>query len=207
VNKTVRRTATLVGLGLVMAACGGSDNTDTPTTSTASTPTTAVTTTTSTTTTTAPEAGDPASEETMLLTSSAFEHEGAIPTVYSCDGADISPPLALQGIPPGAGALALVMEDPDAPVGVWDHWVEYDFPVLEVIEEDVSSLGTEGLNSWGRTGYGGPCPPGGTHRYFFTVYALDATVGLTPGATKDEVLAAISDHVLAEATLMGTYSR
>ncbi|MGI9649345.1 MAG: YbhB/YbcL family Raf kinase inhibitor-like protein [Acidimicrobiia bacterium] len=212
----MRRLAVLLGFVLVTTACGGGDEADDPTTSTAPTATTEATSTTSTaptstteatsaTTTTEPAPPEP--EEAMQLSSPVFDHEGAIPARYSCDGEDISPPLTLKAIPPGAGAMVLIMDDPDAPVGVWDHWVEYDIPVLEVIAEDAVTLGTKGLNSWGRDGYGGPCPPGGTHRYIFTVYILEAAVGLEPGATKGEVLAAIADHVLAEATLMGTYSR
>lgn len=143
----------------------------------------------------------------MRLTSSAFPHEGEIPDHFTCDGADVSPALTLQNVPDSTVTLALVMDDPDAPAGVWDHWVAYDIPVIAEIPEGVTAMGTPGENSWGRTGYGGPCPPGGTHRYFFTVYALDTDLGLDAGATKVEVLDAISGHVLAEATLMGRYGR
>jgi len=113
----------------------------------------------------------------------------------------------VEDVPAGTTALALVMDDPDAPGGVWDHWIAYDIPVTQQIPEDVASLGMAGRNSWGRTGYGGPCPPGGTHRYVFTLYALDAQLGLEPGANKAALLAAISGHVLAETVLMGRYSR
>ena len=99
------------------------------------------------------------------------------------------------------------MDDPDAPGGVWDHWIAYDIPTGTEIPEAVASLGTAGTNSWGRTGYSGPCPPSGTHRYFFAVYALDTNLGLGSGADKAQVLDALSGHVLAEATLMGRYSR
>ena len=143
----------------------------------------------------------------MELTSSAFDHEGSIPVTYTCDGADISPPLSIGGLPASAVTLALVMDDPDAPAGTWDHWVAFDVPVQDEIAEDVGVLGTAGSNSWGRTGYGGPCPPSGTHRYFFTVYALDAELGLASGAPKSEVLAAIEGHELGRAVLMGTYAR
>lgn len=146
-------------------------------------------------------------EAVMKLTSQAFSHETPIPTRYTCDGADVSPPLQLSEVPTDTVSLALVMDDPDAPVGVWDHWVEYDIEPREAIAEAVTELGTAGRNSWDRTGYGGPCPPGGTHRYFFTVYALDTELGLEAGADKAAVLAAIDGHVLDQATLMGTYSR
>ncbi len=143
----------------------------------------------------------------MQLKSMAFEHEGPIPQHYTCDGSDVSPPLSLSDVPAEAVSLALVMDDPDAPRGTWDHWVAFDIPVVTDIAEDVGSLGIGGKNSWGRIGYGGPCPPAGTHRYFFTVYALDAELGLAEGATKAEVLEAMEGHVLAKAALMGRYSR
>lgn len=143
----------------------------------------------------------------MQLTSSAFEHEGFIPERYTCDGADVSPPLALGDVPPAAVALVLVVQDPDAPAGVWDHWLAYDIPVVTSIPEAVASLGTPGRTTSGGTGYEGPCPPSGTHRYLFTVYALDTRLGLEPGAGKAEVMDALSGHVLAEATLMGRYTR
>lgn len=143
----------------------------------------------------------------MHLTSAVIDHEGTIPSRYTCDGRDISPPLALSDVPAETAVLALVMDDPDAPGGTWDHWVVFDIPVVADIPEDVGSLGIGGVNSWGRIGYGGPCPPGGTHRYFFSLYALDAELGLAEGATKSEVLEAMAGHVLAEAMLMGRYTR
>lgn len=143
----------------------------------------------------------------MKLTSTAFEHEGVIPERYTCDGSDVSPPLTVEEVPDGAVTLVLIMDDPDAPAGVWDHWIAYDIPRGTPIPEAVESLGTPGRNSWGRTDYGGPCPPSGTHRYFFSVFALETSLGLAAGADKSEVLDAISGHVLAKATLMGHYSR
>jgi Raf kinase inhibitor-like YbhB/YbcL family protein len=147
-------------------------------------------------------------EETgMELTSPAFAPEAAIPDRYTCEGSDVSPPLQFTNVPTDTVSLTLVMDDPDAPVGVWDHWVEFDIPPRESIPEAAADLGTPGTNSWDRTGYGGPCPPSGTHRYFFTVYALDSELGLPAGATKAEVLDALEGHILAQATLMGLYSR
>ncbi len=151
---------------------------------------------------------DPNEGSGMRLTSDAFRNATRIPTRYTCDGDGVSPPLAMADLPAGAVALALVVDDPDAPRGTWDHWVAYDIPLLDAIPEAVADLGTPGANSWGGPGYGAPCPPGGgSHRYFFTVYALDARLGLDPGATKATVLGAMQGHVLDEATLVGIYSR
>jgi hypothetical protein len=146
-------------------------------------------------------------EGKMRLTSSAFDPGEAIPRRFTCDGPDVSPPLALADIPGGTTSLVLIMDDPDAPGGTWDHWVAYDIPVTTDLAADSGSIGTAGRNSWGRTGYGGPCPPRGTHRYVFTAYALDARLGLGPGAAKARVLEALKGHVLAEARLMGRYER
>lgn len=167
----------------ILAACSGSSATTTP-----------VATTTTT-------------RGAMQLTSPAFTHEGMIPERFTCDGADVSPELVIEGVPVGTVSLVLVVEDPDAPGGTWDHWVVFDIRVTESIAEDVGATGTRGLNSWQRTGYGGPCPPSGTHRYFFTMLALDTELGLAEGATKAEVLAAAESHVLGEAVLMGAYAR
>ena len=143
----------------------------------------------------------------MRITSTAFEHEGDIPAQFTCDGLDVSPELTIQDVPAETVSLVMVMDDPDAPRGTWDHWIAYDIPPLEMIPEGVDGLGVSGKNSWGRAGYGGPCPPSGTHRYFFVVYALDTELGLEPGADKATVLEALEGHVIAEATLMGRYSR
>ena len=204
---------------LLLAGCGGGDAEEATSTSAAAAAAVAGTTTMAaaeTTTTAAAETTTTAAAETtntgatgdvMELTSDAFGHETTIPTKYSCDGDDVSPALTISGIPDGATTLALVLDDPDAPNGTWDHWVAYNISVVDEIVEDVGSLGTAGTNSWGTTGYGGPCPPSGSHRYFFTVYALDAELELDEGADKATLLAAIEGHVLAEATLMGTYAR
>lgn len=143
----------------------------------------------------------------MRITSPAFEDEGDIPSRFTCDGDDISPPLRIEDLPADAVSLVLVMDDPDAPVGTWDHWLAYDIEPLSEIPEAAESLGTAGTNSWGNIGYGGPCPPSGTHRFFFQLFALDRELGWEPGADKTSVLEAIHDHVLAEASLLGFYSR
>ena len=143
----------------------------------------------------------------MRISSPAFEDEGNIPQRYTCDGENLSPALVLEDVPPETVSLVLVMDDPDAPMGTWDHWVAYDIEPLTQIPEAVETLGTAGSNSWGDQGYGGPCPPGGTHRYFFAAYALDRRLGWESGADKTSVLEAIHDHILAEDSLLGFYSR
>jgi len=144
---------------------------------------------------------------TMELSSPAFDQGARIPAPFTCDADDVSPELKIDGIPPATATLVLIMDDPDAPMGTWDHWVAYDIEPAMTIPQNVGALGTDGLNSWKRTGYGGPCPPSGTHRYIFQVLALDVTLGLAEGANKEAVLAATEGHVLAGATLMGTYAR
>jgi Raf kinase inhibitor-like YbhB/YbcL family protein len=146
-------------------------------------------------------------ETTMRLTSPAFEDEGDIPARYTCDGEGVSPALAIEELPPETVSLVLTVEDPDAPAGTWDHWVAYDIEPRTDIPEAVEALGVPGDNSWGRSGYGPPCPPSGIHRYVFTVYALDATLDWDPGADKESVVGAIHDHVIEEATLLGFYER
>jgi hypothetical protein len=143
----------------------------------------------------------------MRLSSPAFGNGEAIPSRFTCDGADVSPALEIADLPEGTACLALIVDDPDAPVGTWDHWVAYDIPVATAIPEGVKALGTAGRNSWRKTGYGGPCPPFGEHRYFFRVYALDRPLGLHPGASKKQVLEAMRGRVLAEASLLGRYTR
>ena len=144
----------------------------------------------------------------MHLASTAFTHQARIPTRYTCEGEDVSPPLTINGIPDGTAALVLIVDDPDAPRETWDHWVAYDIPPDRAIPEGVDRLGTGGRNSWGRTGYGGPCPPpGGSHRYIFQVFAIDTMLGLPEGVDKSAVLNAIQGHILDEAELIGRYSR
>jgi len=150
----------------------------------------------------------------ITLKSTAFENGGMIPSRYTCDGQDISPPLQWSGIPPGTASIALISDDPDAPVGTWVHWVIFNVPPEkgrlpeELPPENVFSDGTtQGRNDFRRIGYGGPCPPGGTHRYFFKIYALDTRLGLKPGATKSDLLRAMKGHILDTGELMGRYSR
>ncbi|MGD9609127.1 MAG: YbhB/YbcL family Raf kinase inhibitor-like protein [Desulfovibrionaceae bacterium] len=150
----------------------------------------------------------------MTLTSAAFAHEGDIPSRHTCDGDDLSPPLAFGGVPGGAKSLVLLCDDPDAPGGVWDHWVLFNLspgtpglPEGLPVQASYPDGSMTGKNSWGRLGYGGPCPPRGAHRYYFSLYALDALLDLPAGASKKDVLVAAKGHILASATLMGRFSR
>jgi len=150
----------------------------------------------------------------IKLVSSAFQEGGMIPADYTCDGRDISPPLSWSGVPEKAVTLALICDDPDAPLGTWVHWVLYNLPasVRELPagvppDERLANGAVQGRNDFRRLGYGGPCPPGGTHRYYFKLYALDKALDLKPGATKKELLKAMEGHVLAEGQLMGRYKR
>jgi Raf kinase inhibitor-like YbhB/YbcL family protein len=154
----------------------------------------------------------------LTLTSDAFAHGQSIPAKYTCVGRNISPALSWGEPPAGTQSFALIMEDPDAPGGTWVHWVLYNIPAstrslpenLPVTGKNVpegQGLPFTGKNSWGDIGYGGPCPPSGTHRYFFKLYALDETVGLLPGANMGELLKAMQGHTLGEGELMGTVSK
>jgi hypothetical protein len=155
----------------------------------------------------APEAPMKAQKtSTLELTSSAFRDGQPIPAIHTCDGDDLSPPLAWRGAPQGTVSWALVMDDPDAPKGTWDHWVLWNLQGTSLRAGDDGG-GVAGANSWGRTGYGGPCPPSGTHRYVFRLLALDKLLDLEPGGRKDALLAATQGHVLAEARLVGSYTR
>jgi len=150
----------------------------------------------------------------LEVRSSAFSEGGSIPSQYTCDGKDVSPPLSWSGIPAAAKSLALICDDPDAPAGVWVHWVLYDLPpststLPEAVpaRAEVAGVGRQGKNDFRKVGYGGPCPPSGTHRYVFTLYALDSKLDLAAGATKQDLLAAMRGHVVAESKLTGKYSR
>ena len=144
----------------------------------------------------------------MKLTSPAFEHNGAIPSEYTCDGSDTSPELNIADIPKNTKSLVLINDDPDAPVGTWDHWIVFNMPTSTTkINKGQEPSGTGGKNSWGRTGYGGPCPPSGTHRYFFKLYALDTELDLGEGADKKSIEAAMEGHIIEKTELLGTYQK
>ncbi len=148
------------------------------------------------------------------LKSTAFTAGSAIPALHTCQGKDISPPLAWSGAPNGAKSFALICDDPDAPIVTWVHWVYYNIPgtVTSLPEaftkqERPASGGIQGKSSFGDFGYGGPCPPWGTHRYYFRLYALDTALNLETGVKKKELLKAMEGHVLGTAELMGTYKK
>jgi Raf kinase inhibitor-like YbhB/YbcL family protein len=151
----------------------------------------------------------------MQLTSTAFTEGAPIPVKHTCDAADVSPALNWSGVPAEARSLALIADDPDAPVGTWVHWVLYGLPAsANGLAEDtpksqyIPGGARQGLNDFRKLGYGGPCPPpGNAHRYLFKLYALDTVLELKPGATRKEVERAMEKHILAQAQLMGTYKR
>ncbi|HKK05825.1 MAG TPA: YbhB/YbcL family Raf kinase inhibitor-like protein [Gammaproteobacteria bacterium] len=154
----------------------------------------------------------------LTLRSDAFEHQQAIPTRYSCDGENISPPLAWTGVPPDARSLVLIVDDPDAPDPAaprmtWVHWVLYNLPpdathLPEAVTPTELPNGTrEGKNNWGRTGYGGPCPPVGRHRYFHKLYALDTVLPDLASPDKHTLEQAMKDHILAHTELVGNFQR
>jgi Raf kinase inhibitor-like YbhB/YbcL family protein len=142
----------------------------------------------------------------LVIRSSAFENNTLIPSKYTCDGEGVNPPLTIEGIPEKTNSLALIVEDPDAPAGLWIHWVVWNIQPTDTIKEN-SVPGAEGLNTAKKHGYHPPCPPSGTHRYIFKVFALDKTLNLGSFAEKDDVEIAIQGHVLAEGELIGLYRR
>jgi len=151
---------------------------------------------------------------TLSIASSAFKNGSPIPAVYTCKGDDTSPALAWNDPPSNTKSFALIMDDPDAPGGTWIHWVIYNIPAsargLQADAPTKAQLADgslNGLNSWGKLGYGGPCPPSGTHRYFFKLYALDTMLDLPSGANKQKLLSAMQNHILAQDELMGTVSK
>jgi len=145
-------------------------------------------------------------EGAMKLKSPSFEHNGFIPKRFTCQGEDINPELVIEGIPRDTKSLALIVDDPDAPMGTWVHWVVYDIPVIDRIKEN-SIPGKQGINDFRKMNYGGPCPPSGTHRYFFKIYALDTVLNLKEGKTKEQLEDAMQGHILDKAELVGLYKR
>ncbi len=145
----------------------------------------------------------------LTITSPAFNNNEQIPKKYTCDGKDVSPPLSLGNIPPEAKSIALVVDDPDAPAGVWVHWVVWNIGTAtrEIVEGTVPTGAMQGRNDFGKSSYGGPCPPSGTHRYFFKVYALNTTLNLPANSSKSDVEKAMKGHVVSEGHLVGLYKR
>jgi len=148
------------------------------------------------------------------VTSTAFQAGERIPVKYTCDGDDVSPPLSWSSIPAGTKSLALICDDPDAPMGTWVHWVIYNLPATATgLPENVpphpilKDGARQGMSDFKRIGYGGPCPPSGTHRYSFRVYAIDSKLELEPGVAKADILKGMEGHLLAEGSLMGRYGR
>jgi len=145
---------------------------------------------------------------TMKITSSAF-HEGAnIPSKFTCDGSDTSPPLQIAGVPSAAKSLVLIVDDPDAPGGLFTHWLVWNIPPQTgSIAEGSAPQGVQGANDFGKSGYRGPCPPPGTHRYSFKIFALDRELELRSGAKRSQVDAAMKGHVIAQGELVGRYAK
>jgi len=150
----------------------------------------------------------------MEIDSTAFKHGGIIPLKYTCDGVNVSPPLSWSHFPKDTKSFALICDDPDAPMGTWVHWVIYDIPVvITQLPENVAPQrepvqgGKQGTNDFRKIGYGGPCPPGGEHRYYFKLYAMDGMTNLKSGVTTEQLLRTMKGHILAEAQLIGKYRR
>lgn len=145
----------------------------------------------------------------MRIVSPAFAQDAAIPVEFTCDGKNVHPPLVVTGVPENAKTLALVVDDPDAPFGTWTHWLVWNAPAstIEMTAVKLPTGAVEGTTSFGKPGYGGPCPPAGTHRYFFKLYALDVALDLTPAADAKALDAAMEGHVLDKAGLVGRYGR
>jgi Raf kinase inhibitor-like YbhB/YbcL family protein len=144
----------------------------------------------------------------MKISSPAFENNGLIPSEYTCDGSDISPPLVISEVPEEAKSLAIIMDDPDAPMDTFTHWVVWNIsPQKTQFAEGENISFPQGKTSFGSKSYGGPCPPGGTHRYFFKLYALDLVLNLREGSSKADLEKTMRGHILSEANLIGRYSR
>ncbi len=154
-------------------------------------------------------ASTPATGAALTVTSTAFTEGANIPRKYTCQGESVSPQVEWSGAPAETQSFALFLEDPDAPSGTFYHWIAFDIPrSVTKIDEGAQQVGKSGKNSAGKTGYIGPCPPSGTHRYIFTIYALDvSSVNLSAGATRDQVVAALKGHILAQGQLMGRYAK
>ena len=142
----------------------------------------------------------------LQLSSSAFKPNGMIPAKYTCDGKNINPPLTIDTIPQGTKSLAVIVDDPDAPGGNWDHWTVWNIPPGKDIKEDID-LGIVGLNDFGNHNFGGPCPPSGTHHYYFKVYALDTMLSIPRESNKAALVKAMVQHILAYGELIGLYKR
>jgi Raf kinase inhibitor-like YbhB/YbcL family protein len=148
----------------------------------------------------------PTEFKVLHLASAAFDDKGNIAREYTCEGKDVNPPIEIGTIPLQAKSLALIFEDPDAPSGTWLHWLVWNIPIIHHIHEN-EVPGEQGMNDFGRNDYGGPCPPSGTHRYIFKMYALDGLIDLDEGSTRSQVESAMRGHILAYGELAGAYKR
>jgi Raf kinase inhibitor-like YbhB/YbcL family protein len=142
----------------------------------------------------------------LMVTSKAFKHNENIPKKYTCDGENINPPISIEGAPGEAQSIVLIIDDPDAPMGTWTHWVVWNIPINGIIAEN-SVPGEQGLNSSNEKSYIGPCPPSGSHRYFFKAFALDTKMNFKPWSRKDEIEKGMEGHIVAQGELMGLYKR
>jgi Raf kinase inhibitor-like YbhB/YbcL family protein len=142
----------------------------------------------------------------LVVSSAAFNNGEIIPSKYTCEGEEINPPLRIENMPDAARTLAIIAEDPDAPRGTFDHWIVWNIPVTKIIEEN-SIPGISGINGSGKTGYHPPCPPSGSHRYYFYVFALDTSLDLKAGENKQALQKAMDAHILAKGQLMGRYQK
>ncbi|MBI2049452.1 YbhB/YbcL family Raf kinase inhibitor-like protein [Candidatus Roizmanbacteria bacterium] len=145
----------------------------------------------------------------MIITSTAFQHNGYIPSKYTCDGENKNPPLTFSQVPKDARSLVFIVDDPDAPSRTFTHWVVYNIPssTLQILEGEIPQNSVQGMTDFGQTKYGGPCPPSGVHRYFFKLFALDIALDLKIGASREEVLEAMKGHILESGELIGLYGR
>ena len=155
------------------------------------------------------QAQSPSGSTSLKVTSSAFSDGGKIPKKYTCDDSNVNPPLRIENLPNAVKSLALIVDDPDAPGGTWTHWLLWniDPKATEIGEHSVPQNAVQGTSDFGDARYGGPCPRSGAHRYYFRAYALDATLSLPSSATKSAVEKAMAGHIIAQGSLMGTYSR
>ncbi len=147
--------------------------------------------------------------DALKISSPAFQNNGSIPSKYTCDGANVNPPLKIENVPAGTKSLALIVDDPDAPRGIWVHWVVWniDPKIGEIRENTVPKGSIQGVNDFEKHDYGGPCPPSGTHRYFFKVYALDTLLNFSSDAGKAGLEKAMQGRILAQAQIVGLYKR
>ncbi len=142
----------------------------------------------------------------MNITSPEFKNNEMIPKKYSCEGEDINPPFKIENIPENTESLVLILDDPDAPAGTWTHWVLFDIPPKNEIKEN-EAPGKQGMNDFYKKNYGGPCPPSGTHRYFFKLYAVDKKINKKRGVSRDTIEDEIKDHIIEKAELIGLYKK